>query len=904
MFKRNPLFIIHFNSETGIPPMPVFEKRFIVGRKPTHVVAIPDNSVSRDHIEIVLQSNQIYVMDLGTSNGTKLDGHRIPENMPTPYREGQLLNLGNGFVTIAIELFEEDREKRKNNPSAKAMQLFNSKSFQNTITSSSQSDPIPPSSLHFPPSPSAHSQSTNLNLNVPSSSPEASTVLQTSIPTTPANIIPSNQNILKNEPHPVITQQTREDANRLIAKAKIEAEIAAKELLKNKASEAQKIIHQAESKVSEKLKETEAQIQQILQNARNEAQQIKLQILNDAEKEKEVIHKDAESIKKTIPALMEQIEQLKLQTQKYQAEKNSAEALFSQEHIRLEKLNAELAIREKQLKQITQQIELANAKVQEAEAKYAATVSANQNLIEETKKALEQAQAKDKELTTLLANAKKEHEAAIEFASHHRADAEAYAKVTKEEVDLYSQNLRTETENWVTEAREKTDLELKQKNENFRIETEKLITERENNYQEVKLMQEKVLEELRNTEAIKLKNLEEIDVILKKKAEDFEENFKVKCSNLEAEYESRKIAINGEFKTLKDNLEAELSNRRSCIEREMLERRETLERESAEKKQLIEKEAQELRALRDKEYKELKTQQDSYLFDVKKREEDRLKAMIEESRQLIREQFNAKNNYVQKTFTDFFTHYSQTAPTQLREALPDLQNQLGEIIKDALVNEVSGEDKQLKQLFEFDPTLQKKHKKFWIKLTAISTIILIAGGYLLYDPRSLSKGAQSITESVNELDRENKQIQAEALEQIKKASIYSPDKTNDFKDTYTDNVLYTNHYLDFEKDDQYRSQWIVSIKEYLIQEAKLIDDKADEIISKEGSLIIALSSETIDGRNPERGIMRMREKETTYMQLIAASLSEDKKKIFFEKKKSFFERYINDPIKFRGPAGK
>lgn len=134
MFKRNPLFVVHISSDVGIPSIPIFEKKFIVGRKPSHLVAIPDNSISRDHLEVMLQSNQIYIMDLGTSNGTKLDGHRIPENIPTPYRQGQLIHLGNANVIIAIEQFEEDREKRTQNPSAKAIQQLSQ-----PITESAQS---------------------------------------------------------------------------------------------------------------------------------------------------------------------------------------------------------------------------------------------------------------------------------------------------------------------------------------------------------------------------------------------------------------------------------------------------------------------------------------------------------------------------------------------------------------------------------------------------------------------------------------------------------------------------------------------------------------------------------------------------------------------------------------------
>jgi hypothetical protein len=108
--------------------------------------------------------------------------------------------------------------------------------------------------------------------------------------------------------------------------------------------------------------------------------------------------------------------------------------------------------------------------------------------------------------------------------------------------------------------------------------------------------------------------------------------------------------------------------------------------------------------------------------------------------------------------------------------------------------------------------------------------------------------------------------------------------------------------LEFEHDEQYRSQWIVSTKEFLIQEVKLLDDTADEILSKEGTLIIALSSENIDGQRPEKGIGRMNDKEAEFSQFLAKYLKPEKTKILFEKKQAFYERFINDPTKVRAPA--
>ncbi len=952
MFKRNPQFIVHFNSETGVPPIPIFEKRFIVGRKPTHLVAIPDNSISRDHLEVIFQDSQIFVMDLETSNGTKLDGHKIPSNIQVPYQQGQVIWLGHSNVSLTIELFEEDREKRKNNPSAKAMQQLSNKGYQSFPDSAAASVTQQPAVYNTAP----QSQPIQTIQTVQSAKPiqtiqtvQSAKPVQTVQPYQPVQqqqliaaqpinmaqpyapvqtVQPAQPQIIANPESMAapLTQQSREDANRIIAKAKIEAEMATRDLLRNKEGEAQALIQQAETKALEKIRDAEGQVQTIIQHANAEGQKVKDAIVEEAHREKdrvlatinaekEMIQRDIETLKQTVPNLSGQIDHLKLQIQKYQTEKVTAESQFTQETIRLEKLLSEIKNQELQLKNFQQQLELNLIKANDAEEKYKATVIANQTLVDETKAALERAKVREAEFDSLIESAKTERDSAVEFATGHRADAESYAKmmreeadsyarVTREETDRWSASTREETEKWAATTRQATELDVRKKLDQLQQETTKIVEERDRVYQEMKQRQETILDELKNTESVKLKNLQEIDDILRRKSEEFESAFRTRREGLENEYTNRRAQIERETLEKRDTLERELSDRRTSIERELLERREALERESTEKKAIIEREAQELRATRDKEYKELKTQQDAYLMDVKKREEDRLKAMVEESRRVIREQFNIKNENVQKTFNEFFSDYIKTSPVSMRDHLPNLHSQLNKLLKEALTNELTGEDKQLRQLYEYDPNIEQKHKKFWIKFAAIGAVVLATIIFILRDPKKISEGAEAVTATVNNLDQENKKNQAAMLEQIKQAGIYRPDQDVKFKDSYTDNVLYTSRYVEFEKDDQYRNQWIVATKEFFIQEAKLIDDKADEIISKEGSLIIALEREvpTIDGRNPEKGIMRMREKESEYLQLLTQTLSNEIRQALKEKKQAFYERYINDPAKTRGPA--
>jgi hypothetical protein len=53
------------------------EKETVVGRLPTCTVAVSDTKVSREHARFFLAAGAMYVADLGSSNGTFVNGRRV-----------------------------------------------------------------------------------------------------------------------------------------------------------------------------------------------------------------------------------------------------------------------------------------------------------------------------------------------------------------------------------------------------------------------------------------------------------------------------------------------------------------------------------------------------------------------------------------------------------------------------------------------------------------------------------------------------------------------------------------------------------------------------------------------------------------------------------------------------------
>ena len=62
-----------------------------VGRVSDNMFEIPEASVSSHHAELFLKGNELHIKDLGSTNGTFINGEKISEGVLKP---GQILRLG------------------------------------------------------------------------------------------------------------------------------------------------------------------------------------------------------------------------------------------------------------------------------------------------------------------------------------------------------------------------------------------------------------------------------------------------------------------------------------------------------------------------------------------------------------------------------------------------------------------------------------------------------------------------------------------------------------------------------------------------------------------------------------------------------------------------------------------
>lgn len=96
--------IVHLVSDSSQDSVEIHEKKFIIGRKLDHLIAINDSSISRDHLQVTIEKEFITIEDLASSNGTALNGKPLVAFTATPYQEGVPINLGKCPLNIFIEI--------------------------------------------------------------------------------------------------------------------------------------------------------------------------------------------------------------------------------------------------------------------------------------------------------------------------------------------------------------------------------------------------------------------------------------------------------------------------------------------------------------------------------------------------------------------------------------------------------------------------------------------------------------------------------------------------------------------------------------------------------------------------------------------------------------------------------
>lgn len=94
-----PVFQLTMRSgPTPGKTFPLEQEEVLVGRDQVNEIVISDSEVSRRHARFMMKEGRIYVEDLGSTNGTFLNGERI--SSPEQMRLGDAITLGEKIVLV------------------------------------------------------------------------------------------------------------------------------------------------------------------------------------------------------------------------------------------------------------------------------------------------------------------------------------------------------------------------------------------------------------------------------------------------------------------------------------------------------------------------------------------------------------------------------------------------------------------------------------------------------------------------------------------------------------------------------------------------------------------------------------------------------------------------------------
>jgi DNA-binding winged helix-turn-helix (wHTH) protein len=80
--------------------LPLYEGENLIGRAPDAVITIPSMKVSRHHAQITIEGETATLDDLGSKNGTFLNGTRVQQRVPL--NGGDLVSIGCMTETIRV----------------------------------------------------------------------------------------------------------------------------------------------------------------------------------------------------------------------------------------------------------------------------------------------------------------------------------------------------------------------------------------------------------------------------------------------------------------------------------------------------------------------------------------------------------------------------------------------------------------------------------------------------------------------------------------------------------------------------------------------------------------------------------------------------------------------------------
>jgi uncharacterized protein YycO len=136
-------------------------------------------------------------------------------------------------------------------------------------------------------------------------------------------------------------------------------------------------------------------------------------------------------------------------------------------------------------------------------------------------------------------------------------------------------------------------------------------------------------------------------------------------------------------------------------------------------------------------------------------------------------------------------------------------------------------------------------------------------------------------------------------EEWKEKYTFNPPTTVGYKDTITNNILYTTDYYKVMESEAFQNAWILAVNDFMVKELELSEDIAINYISSEGSAVKDLWAirKDINPKFQEQSFKKMNDIETTALGWMKEKLPEpEKMQKFTEFRKKYYDDFYNKQL--------
>jgi len=898
---------------------------FILGRSPECDIVCAGRGVSRQHIKIFIKDKNILLEDLNSSNGTLINGKKIPPGTPYPYHSGDPVTFGKSDYEITFDLMQSNllspneeatliiegaksKAQEIEKDAQRQIQRMLEQNKEAMLAEKSrlklQEDAILSDSRRRADQEIKKAEEdagkivTEARLNVKNLQEEAAREANKIITDAQAaanEVLKNNEDRVRSEEES-LREQLKKETRQALQNVKIEAQEEAEKIIsranaqamnyKVEAEEqAEQIIAHAKSKSSDIDRERDRETEQILQEARVAAAKIRA----EAQGAVDAIKEDAQAKGENI------VQQGQARANDYLRQaKEQAEAAAKAQEEKFRRIQEEARDEAKNIRDKAYgEGKLITAKLQEkAEAESRdmiakAKMSAD-NLIKraenERKSLLKKAEADAQAMIQVYEDQKKsvqlkkenfEEEVGYLEKKKLQLDGdllnlnEVILKAEEGNKDLLDQHrkYKSQAEN-AKGAYKKLEQDLNNLTENKSALLEELRVyqeEKENLSGDVKKAKTELelsLKEKQSIEAAKAKVLHEIEL------------GKVDIVKAQREADQIIIKVKADVAKLKSSAENEVREKQKAVEEEILKQKKDVEINIANKLLKGDEEARKRR---------LKEQQ----ADLAMKEH--------QAQELAR---NIENIILPKI--NNLANSGDNTGVQLTGLATEIQNLVNKVVH----QDYSENAAELDEVMVFSPSMKKERKNYWISRTVFSSVALALVLSFVFYGAEIKVGINAAYVAIKG-DGSASDFYSRKIASRNKVG-FAPQRTTVYHSTYMDRVLYTEDYIEARLDEEIKEDWREELFAYFVKEYTLGDRFFPQFFAIENNLIKDLLKEQneINPRFEEEGLDKMRKLQAKRLEKLKGAFPKENGKDIdveqaFKKFEKFERKYFSKVLKKR-----